>query len=407
MPTSVPLHRVAQVASRSVSVTLLAVAVWLAGGVGLALAAPYAGLVIDANTGRVLYARDADAARYPASLTKMMTLYVLFDFLRDRRLDLHTRFVVTPNAASQAPSKLGLQPGDTIMVVDAIRALVTKSANDVAVVVAENIGGTEENFARMMTATARRIGMSKTVFRNASGLPDDRQVTTARDMALLARRLMQDFPQYYDFFSTKYFSYSGRRYKNHNKLLFNYEGTDGIKTGYTRASGFNLVASVRRNSKHLIGVVMGGKTGSQRDAQMRKLLDNAFPNAVAMTIRDVPFPSRNPLATPEPAATAAVAAAVPAMPQSNQIEEGDAALAGFHVQVGAYFNQQDAERRLADVAASAKSILQGRQPITLAHGSGERSLYRARFSGFSEEDARTACHQLKSLDIPCIVMPAP
>jgi D-alanyl-D-alanine carboxypeptidase len=378
-------------------------------GSASARAAPYSALVVDANTGRVLYSKNADSLRYPASLTKMMTLYVLFEFLKAHRVDMHTRFVVTPNAAAQAPSKLGLQPGDTIMVIDAIRALVTKSANDVAVVVAENLGGTEANFGRMMTATARRLGMSKTVYRNPSGLPNDEQVTTASDMVKLAQHLMHDFPEYYDFFSIKQFSYAGNRYKNHNKLLFNYEGTDGIKTGYTRASGFNLVASVRRNDKHLIGVVMGGKTGRQRDARMRSLLDHAFPTAVASSTNpDIPFPARNPIAAArDQAPTATIASNAPARPEpSAQFEEGDASPASYQVQVGAYVEQSDAERRLVDVQAAARPLLKGRQPITLAHGKGSKSLYRARFAGFTEEDARSACKQLKGLDIACIVMPA-
>ncbi len=387
-------------------------------------AAPYSALVIDANTGKVLHARNADSRRYPASLTKIMTLYVLFDFLKDKKVGLNSRFTVSAHAAAQAPSKIGVKPGDTIMVIDAIRALVTKSANDVAVVVAENLGGSEENFARMMTATARGIGMTQTTFRNASGLPDDEQVTTARDMATLGRRMMRDYPNYYDFFATKYFSYGGNRYRNHNKLLFNYQGTDGIKTGYTRGSGFNLVASVQRNDKHLIGVVMGGRTGAKRDAQMRRLLDRAFPQAVASrSIPTVPVPLRNPRTEPEQAVAVANTAAVPSFvpfqqkpePEATapqQIEEGDteatssAGLPPFYVQVGAYASQADADRRLTEVGAKAASLLQGRQPLTLSFSDGGRPLYRARFAGFTESDAREACAQLKRLDIVCIVMRA-
>ncbi len=169
---------------------------------------------------------------------------------------------MTPYAASQSPTKLNLKPGSTIRTRDAIGALVTLSANDVAVTVAENLAGTEGNFARMMTKKAQAIGMMSTVFRNASGLPNDEQVTTARDMAILAQHLIRDFPEYYDCFQTKYFSYNGRRYRNHNRLLFGYKGTDGIKTGYTHAAGFNLTASVQRGDKHLVAVVLGGRTGA-------------------------------------------------------------------------------------------------------------------------------------------------
>ena len=203
-----------------------------------------AAIIVDANTNSVLYADSADAQRAPASLTKIMTLYVLFAYLRAGKLTYDTDLVVTPHAAAQAPTKLGLKPGSTIKVIDAIKGLVTKSANDAAACIAENLGGTEENFARMMTQTARNLGMKNTTFYNASGLPADGQLTSARDMAILAMHIMRDYPEYYGFFETKYFTYNGQRYRNHNRLLFGYKGTDGIKTGYTRASGFNLTASV-------------------------------------------------------------------------------------------------------------------------------------------------------------------
>ena len=235
-----------------------------------------AAIVVDMNTGIILSSQAPDAPRYPASLTKMMTLYVLFGCLRDGKITLTSDLVVTPHAEVQAPTKLGLKQGATIKVEDAIKALVTQSANDAAVTIAENLAGTEENFARYMTQTARSIGMSNTTFRNASGLPNDEQVTTARDMATLATHLIHDYPEYYGVFQTRYFTYSGRKYRNHNRLLFGYKGTDGIKTGYTRASGFNLTASVHRGNKHLVAVVLGGKTGSQRDAAMRALLDRTF-----------------------------------------------------------------------------------------------------------------------------------
>ena len=192
----------------------------------------------------------------------MMTLYMLFTYLRAGTISYDSELTVTPHAASQSPTKLNLKPGATITTADAISALVTLSANDAAVTIAENMAGTEENFARMMTEKARALGMSGTTFRNASGLPNDEQVTTARDMAILAQHLIRDFPENYACFGTKYFSYHGRRYRNHNHLLFDYWGTDGIKTGYTREAGFNLTASVRRNNKHLVAVVLGGKTNA-------------------------------------------------------------------------------------------------------------------------------------------------
>ena len=239
-----------------------------------------ASIVVDMNTGSILHVDAADTPRHPASLTKMMTLYVLFGYMRAGKITPDSELLVTPHAASQAPTKLGLKAGATIKVSDAAKALVTQSANDAATTIAENLGGTEENFARVMSDTARRLGMTRTVFRNASGLPNDEQITTARDMATLAAHLIHDYPEFYGVFETRHFSFKGRRYRNHNKLLFGYKGTDGIKTGYTRASGFNLAASVHRGNKHLLAVVLGGRTGSQRDAATRGLLDKHFAEGV-------------------------------------------------------------------------------------------------------------------------------
>ncbi len=242
-------------------------------------AAGYAAFIIDANTGEVLHENAADAERYPASLTKMMTLYVMFEMLKQKRMTLDTPLSVSANAAAAQPSKLGLRAGETITVRDAMRAIVTKSANDAALAIAENLGGTEAKFARYMTWKARKLGMTRTVFRNASGLPNPQQHTTARDFVKLAIRLNDDFPQYWSLFKTQYFTFRGRRYRNHNSLLFNFPGSDGLKTGYTRASGFNLVSSVRRKGKHVIGAVFGGRTGNERNARMRSLLKAALDRA--------------------------------------------------------------------------------------------------------------------------------
>jgi D-alanyl-D-alanine carboxypeptidase len=239
----------------------------------------YAAIVVDANTGKTLFARHADAKRYPASLTKMMTLYVLFEELEAGRLNLNSRLSVSKYAAAQAPSKIGVQAGGTLKVEDAILALVTKSANDVAVVVAESIGGSVSSFAERMTRTARRLGMRSTVFRNPHGLPNNGQTTTARDLVILASALQDRFPSYYKYFGTRSFAYKGKRHRNHNRLLGSVEGVDGIKTGYIRASGFNLVTNVKRDGRHIIAVVMGGKTGASRDAHMRELISDYLPKA--------------------------------------------------------------------------------------------------------------------------------
>ena len=238
--------------------------------------ARYASIVIDAETGEVLRSRSADVRRYPASLTKMMTLYLLFEAIEDGKLSLDSKLKVSKRAAGQSPSKLGLRAGSTIRAEDAIKSLIVKSANDIAVVVAEALGGTEIEFARIMTRKAQELGMSRTTFRNASGLPNRKQRSTARDMSRLAQALMRDFPDRYHYFDDQRFSYKGRVHRTPNKLLARYRGMDGIKTGYIRASGFNLVASAERDGRRVIAVVFGGKTPNSRNAHMANLLDLGF-----------------------------------------------------------------------------------------------------------------------------------
>jgi len=232
----------------------------------------FSSIIVDGNSGATLSANNPDASRHPASLTKIMTLYVLFERLDAGKLKLDSEMEVSSHASEQAPTKLGLRPGQTIRVEDAIKGLVTRSANDAAVVIAEAIAGDEDDFAKLMTRKARALGMTRTVYRNASGLPDDEQVTTARDQSTLGRAIQDRFPRYYRYFSTVAFNYHGQSIRNHNRLLGNVEGVDGIKTGYTRASGFNLVTSMRRGNRHLVGVVLGGRSGGSRDATMRNLL---------------------------------------------------------------------------------------------------------------------------------------
>ncbi len=232
----------------------------------------FSSIIVDANSGATLSSNNPDGSRHPASLTKIMTLYLLFERLDAGKMKLDTEMQVSGFASEQAPTKLGLRPGQTIRVEDAIKGLVTRSANDAAVVIAEAIAGDEGDFAKLMTRKARALGMTKTVYRNASGLPDDDQVTTARDQSTLGRAIQDRFPRYYRYFSTMAFNYHGHSISNHNHLLGTVEGVDGIKTGYTRASGFNLVTSMRRGNRHLVGVVMGGRSGGSRDAIMRSLL---------------------------------------------------------------------------------------------------------------------------------------
>ena len=236
----------------------------------------YSSIVMDAQTGVVLSAASADEYRFPASLTKMMTLYMLFEALRDRRISLNQPVPVSASASSMPPTKLGLLPGTYITVEQALLGLVTKSANDAAAALGEMMGGDEERFAQMMTLRARALGMTRTTFRNASGLPDWSQVTTARDMALLARHIIQDFPSYYQYFSVPSFVFQGRRVLNHQRMLQTYPGADGLKTGYIEASGYNVVTSALRGETRLIGVVLGAQSGGERDAHMTALLDQGF-----------------------------------------------------------------------------------------------------------------------------------
>ena len=236
----------------------------------------YASVLVDAGNGEVVYSQRADSSRYPASITKMMTLYLAFEALEQGRLTMDDTVLISPRAAAQPPSKLGLRAGETLTVRDAIFALAIKSANDIAVAMAERIGGTESRFASLMTLRAQELGMHNTRYVNASGLPDSRQLTSARDIAVLARALMRDFPQYYDTFGTRTWTFRGRQMNNHNHLLFQMAGVDGIKTGFTNSSGYNLAASAVRGRRRLIAVVLGGPSGAARDRQTRQLLETGF-----------------------------------------------------------------------------------------------------------------------------------
>jgi D-alanyl-D-alanine carboxypeptidase len=250
-------------------------------------AAPYADIVVDANSGNVLHETNPDALRHPASLTKIMTLYLLFEQLDSGKLKLDSPLNVSTEAASQMPTKLGLKSGSTIQVEDAIKGMVTRSANDAAVVVAEAVGGDETEFAKLMTRKAQALGMAHTVYRNASGLPNDAQVTTARDQALLGRAIQERFPRYYRYFATRSFTFHGQSIGNHNNLLGRVEGVDGIKTGYISASGFNLVTSVHRGNRYLVAVVLGGSSAGSRDSRMRELISEKI--AQASTKRTAPM----------------------------------------------------------------------------------------------------------------------
>lgn len=290
------------------------------GGGGGSYHPAYAAIVVDANSGEVLHAASADSPRHPASITKIMTLYLLFEQLEAGKLKLDSEMPVSAEAASQAPTKLGVRPGQTITVEEAIKGLVTKSANDAAVVIAEAIAGDQESFAKIMTRKARSLGMNNTLYRNANGLPDDEQVTTARDQSVLARAIQDRFPRYYRYFSTPSFSFRGHAMRNHNRLLGRVEGVDGIKTGYTRASGFNLVTSVRRGGRHLVAVVLGGASAGARDARMRALIEQYIDDcATTRTASRITEKGETLVASTAPD----VAAPAPVVPQANLARADD------------------------------------------------------------------------------------
>ncbi|SDZ00685.1 serine hydrolase [Nitrosomonas sp. Nm58] len=376
----------------------------------------HASIVIDAATGEVLHESQADASRYPASLTKMMTLYMLFDAMEQRKLTLDSRMRVSDRAASMPQTNIRLRSGDTISVREAIPALIVRSANDVAAVVAEALGGTEANFGRMMTDKARKLGMHSSTFRNASGLPNDEQKTTARDMVTLSRRLMKDFPQHYHYFSTQSFRYKGITYNSHNRMVRNIQGVDGLKTGYIRTSGFNVATSARRGNRRVIGVVMGGQTAAARDQHMAQLLDRSFTRvpatqlasntghadampAVAMKVSTLaPVPKPAPLLEKAPA---------PVMMQQTTQPETKVELqrvawvsnTSWGVQIGSYLTRDRAQAQ----AQVATRWVSGEVVINEVEISN-RKLYRARLLGLQESQARTACQNLSRQGIECVVV---
>jgi D-alanyl-D-alanine carboxypeptidase len=354
--------------------------------------AKYASLVMDAESGRVLYEKNADTRNFPASLTKMMTLYMVFDALERGKLTMNEFFSTSAKATRQPASKLGLRLGETISVRNAIQALATKSANDVAVVVAEGLGGTERRFAAKMTAMTRKIGMRKTTFRNASGLPHRGQLSTARDMAQLGRRLMQDFPQHYKYFSRRTFTYGGVTHKTHNKLLKTYQGVDGIKTGYIRASGFNLVASAQRNGHRIIGVVFGGRTSRSRNHIMTRLLNDGF--------KKLEYPAYAK-ASPKPKRRHSKRTSVRKIKKTAARSPKGPVVWG--IQVGAYKRYGQAYKRATNVFSKFPRYLKsGTVEISELSKRNRRSLYRARIAGISKRQAYRACRILERRRIDCM-----
>ncbi len=359
-------------------------------------AAKYATLVMDAETGRILHSLNADTRNYPASLTKMMTLYMVFQALDEGRWSLDEHLPISARAARQPASKLGLARGRTVSVRDAIYALVTKSANDVATAIAEAMAGGDRNFARMMTAEARKLGMSRTTFRNSSGLPHSRQMSTARDMATLARALLTRYPHYYHYFATPHFTFDGVTHKNHNDLLSTYEGTDGLKTGYIRASGFNLVASAKRGDYRIIGVVFGGRSPRARNRHMVRILDKGFrllgETGTARAETKSRKETKRLTTAPSPA---------PSRVTDNPRRKAPSG--GWGVQVGAYFTHAPAYAAARKAVARAPDYLEdGTIAVVPLKHRKRRTVYRARILDITKKEAYRACRVLKRRKMHCM-----
>jgi D-alanyl-D-alanine carboxypeptidase len=450
------------------------------GGGGGGYNPPYAAMVVDVKTGKTLHAINEDSLRHPASITKVMTLYMLFEQLERGRYTLESPLTISSFAASQAPSKLGLRPGSTIEVEDAIKAIVTKSANDVACAIGENIAGSEARFAEMMTQKAKALGMSRTHYANASGLPDADQITTARDLTILARAIQDRFPRYYRYFQTRSFAFRGRVIGNHNRLLGNVQGVDGIKTGYTRDSGFNLMTAAKLDDRQIVAIVLGGKSGASRDRIMADLVRQSLPRAYAGA-RQAPStvevaerarpavvadgasrtrtqvasaddedvettastlhagqpldisPSRSATTTPGSAGMKWRSGALPASAQAYAPSGGqpafpaggksDARLASVDgprseaakpvsgaritptawvIQLGAMDDEDKAKSMLSEARSRAGGALSKASPYTVKVEHGGATLFRARFSGFAEQDsAQDACNALKRNGFNC------
>ncbi|RJT36148.1 D-alanyl-D-alanine carboxypeptidase [Mesorhizobium waimense] len=444
---------------KAIMIVALAMAV-VVGDAASSMAAKSAAIVVDAKTGKVLYSSDANGRRYPASLTKMMTLYLTFEALAKGRISKNTPVPFSARAAAEPPTKLGVKAGRAVSVETAILSMVTKSANDSATALGELLGGSESDFARMMTAKARALGMNGTVFRNANGLPDPGQFTTAHDMAMLGIALREHFPQYYGYFSQRSFLYGRQRINGHNRLLGRIKGVDGIKTGYTRASGFNLVSSVSDGNRRLVAVVMGGSSGRSRDNQMAGLINAYMPRAstrgggalvakaggdspiraltkVFLPKHDAPTPDEKPaveedatVASADETApvveetapvvqikkvkTVAVAAAteVPAPQVAAYAEPAPAPAvdpvntasvpSGWAIQVASSPKQSEAQAFLDKTSKQAPKVLADAAGFTVAFDKDGVTYYRARFGGFGSKNAAwNACSALKKKKIAC------
>ncbi len=329
---------------------------------------------MDYETKEVLFEVNADTLNFPASLTKIMTLYIVFDYLHKDKLSWETKLKVSKIAASRSPSKLYLEEGSSIAVEDAVMALIIKSANDVATVVAENISGTEREFAKLMTKYAKNIGMTKTTFKNASGLPNRAQMTTARDMITLSNALITNFPQEYKLFSREKFVWKNKTYKTHNKLMLSYDGADGIKTGYIKASGFQLAFSAVKKNKRLIGIYFGGDTGTQRNKRLAYLMNKAF--------NELKIETTN----------------------KQTKKEVNSSLKGkYIIVVGTFKYKKNAEKHLNLIKNKYPKTTKNKEAKVALIKSNGRQLYESRFQFFSKKDAKSACSRLKKYKRDCFI----
>ena len=406
----------------------------------------FAAIVIDANNGRVLYERMSNEIRYPASLTKMMTLYMLFEQLNRGNVSLSTTMTASAYASSQDPTKLGLEPGDQLTVEDAIKAIVVRSANDVAVVIAEHLGGSEYQFAAKMTQKARELGMMNTTFVNASGLPDSNQRSTAFDLMLLSRRIVADFSEFYPYFRLQSFVWGGRSYEGHNNLLKFFDGADGLKTGYTRMSGFNLASSATRQGTRLISVVMGGRSARERDVMTAQLLETEFtklgigrpaPVIIAMSPlvldddeaaaaeADAPAsetrPEAQPVSTPPVQPSDKISQAQPSSPviamvtsSPREYGQGDTSEQArgtppngngkWGIQVGAHSSRENAESQLRTVQKQMHDLLTSTLSAIVPLDVNGNTFYRVRFGAFTPKKAEVLCDQIQKRGVSCLVV---
>ncbi len=351
-------------------------------------------ITIDAETGEVLSSSGADILRYPASLTKVMTLYITFDALEKGLIKLDDELPVSRTAANRSPSKLGLRPGSTIDVKTCIMALIVKSANDCATVLAEGLGYSEENFAKTMTRVSRELGMKNTTFKNASGLPNRQQKTTARDMALLAAAMYHHFPQYYKWFSETKFTYQGKTIYTHNYVLKKFEGADGLKTGFTNAAGFNIITSAERDGHRVIAVTMGHNTAKERDKKVVQMMSKGLSKlALNDKVNSANMYANLEEKKLENEATTQVASAQPTLPKEQN----------WDIQVGAFSNYAKARNYALEIKQKSRKLA-NKEIIIEPVSTGSAIIYRSKIAGFAKREADAACKSLKKTNKSCIVV---